>query len=83
MFSLDCNLFLGCILVLGCILSLCCILFLCCYTGTRFQEQGRQEEVLRNHSVLGEFLAGLLSPLPNVDFLLLVDFSAGARLLDF
>ena len=75
MISLDYN------LVLDCNLSLCCSLCLDCYTGTRFQEQARQEEVLRNHSILGGFHVGLLSPLPNGVFWRLVVPFAGTRLV--
>ena len=83
MISLDYSLVLGCILVLGYILSLCCILFLCCYTGTRFQEQVRQEVVLQNHSVLCEFRGDLLVLLPSVGFWLRVGLCACAQRLVF
>ena len=83
MISLDYSLVLGCILFLGYILSLGRHLFFCCYTGTRFQEQVRQEEVLLSHSALGEFHAGLLSPLPNVGFWHRVGLCVCAQRFDF
>ena len=67
----------------SCVLSLCCNLFLCCYTGTRFQEQVRQEVVLQNHSVLCEFRGDLHVLLPSVGFWLRVGLCVGAQRLAF
>ena len=88
MISLDCiapsyGLSLCCNLFLGYILSLGRHLFLYCYTGTRFQEQVRQEVVLQNHSVLCEFRGVLLSLLPSVGSWHRVGLCVCAQRLDF